>query len=91
MRITDEDIVFSRFVLNNGNGDLNDDDNNVSIPERCIIRKTNFINCTYLNLIRNHLYDEKRSSVILSPRNAHVNEINKMVVLLLDKKMRYKN
>ena len=84
MRITDEDIAFSEFVLDIGNGDLNDDDNNVSIPERCIIRNTNFINCTYGDLIRNHLYDELSSSVILSPRNADVNEINKMIVSLLD-------
>ena len=38
MRIIDKDIAFSRFVLDIANGDLNYDDNNVNIPERCIIR-----------------------------------------------------
>ena len=50
----------------------------------CIIRNTNFIDCTYGDLIRNHLHGGLSSSVILSPRNADMNEINKMVVTLLD-------
>ena len=44
----------------------------------------NFIYCTYEDLIRYHVYDELSSSVILSPRNADVNEIHKMGVILLD-------
>ena len=38
----------------------------------------------YGHLIRNHLYDEMSSSVILAARNIDVNEINKTVVSLLD-------
>ena len=80
-RITDEDIAFSRYVLDIGNGDLSDDG---SISECCIIKNTNVIDCTYGDLIRNHLHYELSSSVILSPCNADVNEINKIVVTLLD-------
>ena len=38
----------------------------------------------YRHLIRNHLYDEMSSLVILPARNIDVNEINKTVVSLLD-------
>ena len=67
-----------------GNGDLNDSNDNIDIPERCITTDSNFINSMYGHLIRNHLYDEMSSSVILAARNIDVNEINKTVVSLLD-------
>ena len=38
----------------------------------------------YGHLIRNHIYDEMSSSVILAARNIGVNEINKTAVSLLD-------
>ena len=57
---------------------------NIEIPDRCITTDSNFINSMYGHLIRNHLYDEMSSSVILAARNFDVNEINKAVVSLLD-------
>ena len=84
MRAIAEDISFSKFVLDVGNGNLNDSNDNIDIPERCIITDSNFINSMYGHLIRNHLYDEMSSSVILAARNIDVNEINKTAVSLLD-------
>ena len=66
MRAIDKDISFSKFVLDVGNGDLNDSNDNIDIPERCITTDSNFINSMYGHLIRNHLYDEMSSSVILA-------------------------
>ena len=83
MRAIDEDISFSKFILNVGNGDINDSNDNIDIPERCITTDSNFINSMYGHLIRNHLYDEMSSSVILAARNIDVSEINKTVVSLL--------
>ena len=84
MRAIDEDIRFSKFVLDVENGDLNDSNDNIDIPERCITTDSNFINSMYGHLIRNHLYDEMSSWYILPARNIDVNEINKTVVSLLD-------
>ena len=36
VRDIDEDITFSKFVLDVGNGDLNDNNGNINIPKRCI-------------------------------------------------------
>ena len=58
MRAIDEDITFSKFVLDVENGDLNDNNDNIDIPEWCITTDSNFINSMYGHLIRNHLYDE---------------------------------
>ena len=84
MRAIDEDISFSKFVLDVGNGDLNDSNDNTDIPERCVTTDSNFINSMYGHLIRNHLCDYMSSSVILDARNIDVNGINKTVVSLLD-------
>ena len=84
MRAIDEDISFSKFGLDVGNGDLNDSNDNIDVSERCITTGSNFINSMYGHLIRNYLYDEMSSSVILAARNIDVNEINKTVVSLLD-------
>ena len=65
MRVIDEGISFSKFVLDVRNGDLNDSNDNIDIPEKCITTNSNFINSMYGHLIRNHLYDEMSSSVIL--------------------------
>ena len=58
MRVIDEDISFPKFVLDVGNDDLNDSNDNIDIPERCITTDSNFINSMYGHLIRNNLYDE---------------------------------
>ena len=79
-RAIDVDISFSKFVLDVENGDLNDSNDNIDISERCITADSNFINSMYGHLIRNHLYDEMCSSVILAARNIDVIEINKTVV-----------
>ena len=69
MRVIDEDISFSKFVLDVGNGDLNDSNDNIDIPERRITTDSNFINSMYGHLIRNHRYDEMSSSIILAAQN----------------------
>ena len=66
------------------NGDLNDNNDNIDIPERCRTTDSNCINSIYEHLIRNHLYDGMSSSVILAARNIDVNDINKTVLSLLD-------
>ena len=46
MRAIDEDISFSKFVLDVGNGDLNDSNDNIDIPGRSTT-DSNLINSMY--------------------------------------------
>ena len=84
MRVLNDEISFAQFVLNIGNGDSNDNDDNIVIPERCIIRNDDIVSCIYGNSIETHSYDEMSSFAILSARNKDVDEINKKVVSLLN-------
>ena len=84
MRAIDEDITFSNFVIDIGNGDLNDDNDTIIIPQRCITTESNFVSTMYKHFINHNLFDVMCSSAILSARDAGVNEINKLVLTLLD-------
>ena len=42
MRAVNDDIFFAQFDLDVGNGTLHGDNDNMIIPERCIIRNNNF-------------------------------------------------
>ena len=53
MRAINEDITFAKFVLDVGNGDLNDDSDNIDIPDHCITRDSNFINFMYGHFVGN--------------------------------------
>ena len=53
MRAVDDDMSFAQFVLDVGNGTFNVDNDNIIIPERCIIRNNNFVDCVYGKFIRN--------------------------------------
>ena len=77
-------MSFAQFVLDVGNGTLNGDNDNIIIPERCIIRNNNFVDCVYGEFVRYHHFDKMSSSAILSATNVDVNELNKEVVSLLD-------
>ena len=61
MRAVDDDMSFAQFVLDVGNGTLNNDNDNITIPECCIIRNNNFVDYNYGEFIRNHLFDEMSS------------------------------
>ena len=41
MRVIDKDISFSKFVLDVGNGDLIDSNDNIDIPVLCITTDSN--------------------------------------------------
>ena len=84
MRAIDEDITFPKFVIHVENGNLNDDNDNIIIPQRCTTTESNFVPAMYKHSINHNLFDEMCSSDILSARNEDVNEINKLVVTLLD-------
>ena len=58
MRAIAEDITFSKFVIDLGNGILNYDNDNIIIPQRCITTESNFVSTMYKHFINHNLFDE---------------------------------
>lgn len=88
MRARSEKIAFSTFLVNVGDGQLNDVHSNLSLdyfPERCLaVHDTDIVEDVYGEIFRCKQYRKAINYGILSARNADVNEINEEVVNLLD-------
>lgn len=85
MRTLTEEAELAKFVLDIGDGRLNDENNNVMIPEICIApANSDFVEDIYGSLVREKQYEQIAKSAILSARNVDVEEINKRVVQLFD-------
>ena len=75
MRALPEEANFAKFLLDVGDGVLNDNDNNVLIPHSCLaIADSEIVDDIYGNLIREKRYEEFANSAILSARNLDVQE-----------------
>ena len=76
MRTLPEEANFTKFLLDVGDGVLNDDDNNFIIPHSCLaIEDLDIVDDIYGNLIREKRYEELANSAILSARNLDVEKI----------------
>ena len=76
MRTLPEEANFAEFLLDVGDGVLNDDDNNVIIPHSCLANAdSDIVGDIYGNLIREKRYEELGNSAILSARNLDFEEI----------------
>ncbi|KYN21838.1 ATP-dependent DNA helicase PIF1, partial [Trachymyrmex cornetzi] len=86
VRTLPQEREFAQFLLNLGNGSLNDYSDNVHLPEKCIANaNSDIIKDMYGDIIIHKKYKTIANHVILSARNADVDEINEKVVNLLDK------
>ncbi|XP_011872670.1 PREDICTED: uncharacterized protein LOC105564699, partial [Vollenhovia emeryi] len=85
MRTLSQEKEFAQFLLNLGNGSLNDNSDNIEIPERCIANiNSDIIKDMYGDIITHKRYKIMANYVILSARNVDVDEINNKVIRLLD-------
>ncbi|KYQ52386.1 ATP-dependent DNA helicase PIF1, partial [Trachymyrmex zeteki] len=85
MRVLSEEPEFANFLLDLGDGNLNDSNNNIQIPQCCIASPdTDIVADIYGDLIKKKDFLKLANFVILSARNTDVEEINKRVVELLD-------
>ena len=76
MRTLPEEANFAEFLLDVGDGVLNDDDNNFIIPHSCLaIADSDIVDDIYGNSIREKRYEELATSAVLSARNLDVEEI----------------
>ncbi|XP_057339407.1 uncharacterized protein LOC130676918 [Microplitis mediator] len=85
MRALPEEIEFVQFLLNVGDGSLNNLNDELNLPDMCSTSKNNdIVDNVYGNIIRGKRYTELTKTVILSARNVDVDAINREVVALLD-------
>ena len=73
---------FVDFILNVGDGSINDIDEKVMLPEKCIV-KTDLINEVYTEIIENNDLKQLSTRAILAPLNIEVNDINAQVLSML--------
>ncbi|XP_032458064.1 uncharacterized protein LOC116738693 [Nasonia vitripennis] len=89
MRALPQEIQFAKFLLDVGDGKLNDSDDVLNIdhfPPNCIIpSEVDIVDDIYGNIFAKKEYRKSINYAILSARNADVKEINERVVNLLDK------
>jgi len=85
MRTLPQEKEFTQFLLNLGNGSLNDHSDNIHIPEKCVANaNSDMVKDMYGDIIKRKQYKIMTNYVILSARNVDVDEINEKVVNLLD-------
>ena len=85
MRALPHEREFAQFLLNLGDGVLNDEADNINVPLQCVAESdSNTVNDTYSELIRQRRYRDAAKCAILSARNLDINEINQVVVNILD-------
>ncbi|XP_058789684.1 uncharacterized protein LOC131663341 [Phymastichus coffea] len=86
MRVLPNEIEFSKFLLDIGNGTLNDQNDCVNLPEHCILPPTsNIIDDTFGILMKENKFQDMCKCAILSARNVDVDDINKQITNLLNK------
>ncbi|XP_058799371.1 ATP-dependent DNA helicase pif1-like [Phymastichus coffea] len=85
MRVLPNEIDFAKFLLLVGDGTLNDQQDNITLPGHCILDKNDdIVRHVFKKLITEKKFDVISKRAILSARNLDVDELNKLVTDLLD-------
>ncbi|XP_058790183.1 ATP-dependent DNA helicase PIF1-like [Phymastichus coffea] len=86
MRVLPHEIEFAKYLLDVGNGTINDTDNNIQLPHHCILPSNEcIVQNIFGKLIKDKKFDEISHCAILSARNADVDDMNNKITDLLDK------
>ncbi|XP_044005887.1 ATP-dependent DNA helicase pif1-like [Aphidius gifuensis] len=85
MRTLPGEAEFAKYLLDVGNGILNDNDNNLLAPENCVaLKDDDIVRTIFKDLIDNHQYDDLTKVAVLAARHVDVDEISSRVIELLD-------
>ncbi|XP_015125693.1 uncharacterized protein LOC107047436, partial [Diachasma alloeum] len=85
MRTLREEKEFSKFLLQVGTGDLNDEQDNLELPKFCTYNDDiDIAKDIYKDVLGKKKFKEASKYAVLAARNLDVNEINQQVVGLLD-------
>ncbi|XP_044597772.1 uncharacterized protein LOC123274271 [Cotesia glomerata] len=85
MRALPQETEFVQFLLDVGNGKINDIDDKLVLPNQCLVStRNNIVTDVYQGIIRGKRYHELTGTAILSARNIDVDAINQEVIELLD-------
>lgn len=85
MRVFEHEQEFARYLLDLGNGVLNDSHDNIEIPSQILAdSNADIVKDTYGKVIENKEYRLAAKRAILSARNKDVFDLNQKVIDLLD-------
>ena len=85
MRVLPNEVEFAQFLLDVGDGILNDRDDNLQILVGCLATADrDIVEDTYGQLVRTRKFKEVAKCAILSARNVDVEELNARVMNLFD-------
>lgn len=85
MRTLAEEIEFSQFLLKVGSGELNDEDDNMELPEICLNKEdVNIANEVFGSFLKKKQYKKASRCAILAARNCDVDDLNAKTLELLD-------
>ncbi|XP_044005474.1 ATP-dependent DNA helicase pif1-like [Aphidius gifuensis] len=86
MRTLPEESEFAKYIQDVGNGTLNDNNDNLVIPQECLAnRNDDIVEVIFKKLIDKRKYESLSKVAVLSARHIDVDNINDRVVQLLDK------
>lgn len=86
MRTLPSEVEFAKFLLDEGDGSFNDQNDNIKLPDHCVLSKNEcIVQEVFGKLIQEKNYEEMSKCAILSARNVDIDEINEQVTDLLDK------
>ncbi|XP_044005604.1 uncharacterized protein LOC122850538 [Aphidius gifuensis] len=85
MRTLPEESEFAKYILDVGNGTLNDNNDNLVIPKECLAnRNDDIVEVIFKKIIDERKYESLSKVAVLSARHLDVDNINDRVVQLLD-------
>ncbi|XP_008212376.1 ATP-dependent DNA helicase PIF1-like [Nasonia vitripennis] len=85
MRVLPNEVDFAQYLLSVGDGTLNDANDNLTLPQQCIMEPNNNVaQIVFGGFIAEKNFEKMSKCAILSARNIDVDEINKQVTNLLD-------
>ncbi|XP_058789055.1 ATP-dependent DNA helicase PIF1-like [Phymastichus coffea] len=85
MRVLPQEIEFAKYLLDVGNETLNDQNDNLQLPEHYILPSNHcIVQNVFDNLIKDKNFSEISQCAILSARNVDVDEMNNKITNLLD-------
>ncbi|XP_058796825.1 uncharacterized protein LOC131667435 [Phymastichus coffea] len=85
IRVLPHEIDFAKFLLLVGDGTLNDQNDNLVLPDHCLLKKSDdIVLSVFQRLIIEKKFDAMSKCAILSARNIDVDELNRLVTDLLD-------
>uniref|UniRef100_A0ABD2WRA4 ATP-dependent DNA helicase n=1 Tax=Trichogramma kaykai TaxID=54128 RepID=A0ABD2WRA4_9HYME len=82
MRVLPNEIDFANYLLLVGDGEINDDNDNITLPRKCIVEQNvDVVQNIFGKLISEKKFEELSQCAILAARNIDVDFLNQQIYL----------